>query len=227
VLATSVYGDFQRIGYDECWEKSVLIEGHFGMQAQAAKRVAIPGSAAALFARNFFKYPSMLGSIVPSSRFLVKNIMGQIDWDRARVVVEFGPGVGTITREALKRMRHDAVLVVIELNEDFVGYLKNSIRDPRLRVVHGSAAHVRRILAEQGIAPADYIISSLPYSLLSEDVRREIVSESRHALKAQGSLLVFQYNRTLLPYLKSSFSSVRLNFQLFNILPALIFHCTP
>ena len=197
------------------------------MPSQAAKKSAVPASAVALFARNFFKHPSMLGSVVPSSPFLVKNIMAQVDWDRARVLVEFGPGVGTITREVLKRMRHDAVLVVIELNEDFVEYLAATFRDPRLRIVHGSAAHVRRILAEQGLAPADYIISSLPYSLLSEALRQEIVVESRHALKAQGSLLVFQYNRTLLPYLKSSFSSVRLNFQLFNILPALIFHCTP
>jgi phospholipid N-methyltransferase len=197
------------------------------MPSQAAKKAIAPSSAAALFARNFFKYPSMLGSIVPSSPFLVKDIMAQIDWDRARVLVEFGPGVGTITRKALKRMRHDALLVVIELNADFVQYLQSTILDPRLRVVHGSAADVRRILAEQGLAPADYIISSLPYSLLREDLRREIVSESRNALKSQGSLLVFQYNRTLLPYLKSSFSSVRLGFQLFNILPALIFHCTP
>lgn len=197
------------------------------MPNQAVKQAAAPTSAVALFARNFFRYPSMLGSIVPSSPFLVKDIMAQIDWGRARVLVEFGPGVGTITREALKRMRQDAVLVVIELNPDFVEFLRNTIRDPRLRVVHGSAAHVRRILSEQGLAPADYIISSLPYSLLQEEQRREIVTESRNALKAQGSLLVFQYNRTLLPYLKSTFSSVRLGFQLFNILPALIFHCTP
>jgi len=169
----------------------------------------------------------MLGSVVPSSPFLVKNLMTQIDWERARVLVEFGPGVGTITREVLKRMRPDAVLLVIELNEDFVQYLSATIRDPRLRVVHGSAAHVRRVLAEQGLAPADYIISSLPYSLLSEPMRQEIVIESRQALNAHGSLLVFQYNRTLLPYLKSSFGSVKLNFQLLNILPALIFHCTP
>ncbi len=197
------------------------------MPSQASKRAAAPSSAAALFARNFFKHPSMLGSIVPSSPFLVNDLMAQIDWRRARVLVEFGPGVGTITREALKRMRSDAVLVVIELNEDFVEYLGHTIRDPRLRIIHGSAAHVRRILAEQGLAPADYIISSLPYSLLPETLRQEIVSESRHALHAQGSLLVFQYNRRLLPYLKSSFSSVKLGFQLFNILPALIFRCTP
>lgn len=197
------------------------------MPSQAAKKSAMRTSSVALFARNFFKYPSMLGSVVPSSRFLVKDIMAQIDWERARVLVEFGPGVGTITREVLKRMRPDAVLLVIELNEEFVEYLGSTIGDPRLRVVHGSAAHVRRVLAEQGLTHADYIISSLPYSLLPEALRQEIIAESRHALKAQGSLLVFQYNRTLLPYLKSSFSSVKLNFQLFNILPALIFHCTP
>jgi phospholipid N-methyltransferase len=197
------------------------------MPSQAVKKSAVRTSAVALFARNFFKYPAMLGSVVPSSRFLVKHLMAQIDWDRARVLVEFGPGVGTITREVLKRMRPDAVLLVIELNEEFVEYLNSTIRDPRLRVVHGSATHVRRVLAEHGLARADTIISSIPYSLLPETLRRQIVAESRHALKAQGSLLVFQYNRRLLPYLKSSFSTVRLNFQLFNILPALIFHCTP
>jgi phospholipid N-methyltransferase len=195
------------------------------MPAPAAKKSA--QSSVRLFARNFFKHPSMLGSVVPSSRFLVKDLMGQIDWERARVIVEFGPGVGTITREVLKRMRSDATLLVIELNEEFVEHLRATISDPRLRVVHASAAHVRRILAAHGLAPADYIISSLPYSLLDEPQRQQIVAESRHALKAQGSLLVFQYNRTLLPYLKSSFSSVKLGYQLFNILPALIFHCTP
>ena len=196
------------------------------MPSQAAKKSTIPTSAVGLFARNFFKYPSMLGSIVPSSRFLVKDLMSEIDWDRARVLVEFGPGVGTITREVLKRMRPDAVLVVIELNEEFVQYLGATIRDPRLRIVHGSAAHVRRILAEQGLAPADCIISGLPYSLLPEELRKEIVAESRQALKAEGSLLVFQFSPSVLPYLKSSFSSVKLGFQLFNILPARIFHCT-
>src|SRR5215831_417596 len=104
------------------------------MPSQAAKKAPVPSSAVALFARNFFKYPSMLGSIVPSSPFLVKDIMAQVDWDRARVLVE------------------------IELNADFVEYLKSTIPDPRLRVIHGSAAHVRCILSEQGLAPADYII---------------------------------------------------------------------
>lgn len=188
---------------------------------------AVSRSSIALFARNFFRYPSMLGSIVPSSRFLVNDLLSRIDWEGARVIVEFGPGVGTMTREMLQLMRRDAVLVVIELNAEFVDYLKETIRDPRLRIIHGSAVDVRRILAEQEIDAADYVISGLPYSLLSESMRQAIVAESRLALRPSGSLLVFQFNRKLLPYLKSSFKSVRQNFQLFNILPALIFDCRP
>src|SRR5580704_17483337 len=183
------------------------------MSPQAATKSATrpsrfsPLFSVALFARNFLKSPTMLGSVVPSSSFLVNDMMSQVDWNRARVLVEYGPGVGTFTREILKRMRPDAVLVAIELNTEFVEYLRERVRDPRFRVVHGSAARVRGILAEQSLAPADYIISSLPYRNMPYSLRREILEESRLALKAYGSVL--------------------LNFQLLNIFPALIFHCTP
>jgi phospholipid N-methyltransferase len=201
------------------------------MPSQAAKKSATRKSsvalfALALFARNFFKSPAMLGSVIPSSPFLVNDMMNQVDWERARVLVEYGPGVGTFTREILRRMRPDAVLVAIELNTDFVAYLHEQVRDPRFRVVHGSAARVRGILAEQGLAPADYIISGLPYRNMTDALRREILEESRLALNAEGAMVLFQYTRTLLPYLESCFSSVKLNFQLFNIPSALIFHCT-
>lgn len=197
------------------------------MSSQAVGKSAVYSSSAVLFARNFLKYPAMLGSVIPSSRFLVKHLLNHIDWERAHVLVEYGPGVGTITREMLKRMRADATLVVIETNAEFVAYLSDTLRDSRLRVVHGSAVDVRRILVERGLAPADCIISGIPYSFMPDSLRREILAESRQALKARGSMLVFQYTRTILPYLQSSFSSVRQGFQMLNILPARIFHCTP
>lgn len=196
------------------------------MPSQNAKRSAARSSLA-LFTRNFLKSPFMLGSVVPSSPFLVNDMMNQVDWERARVLVEYGPGVGTFTREILRRMRPDAVLIAIELNTEFVDYLGQHVHDPRFRVVQASAAQVRSVLAEQGLEHADYIISSLPYFNMTDSLRREIVEESRQALSAEGSMLLFQYTRTILPYLESSFRSVKFNFQPFNILPALIFHCTP
>ena len=72
-----------------------------------------------LFLRNYLKHPRMLGAMIPSSRFVVDEVLGKVDWDRAKVIVEYGPGVGTFTTEILKRMRPDAALIVFELNKDF------------------------------------------------------------------------------------------------------------
>src|ERR1700730_391068 len=181
------------------------------MLSQTAKKSAEPSSlralfSLALFARNFLKSPMMLGSVVPSSSFLVNDMMSQVDWQRGRVLVEYGAGGATFTGEILLRMRPDAVLVAIELTTDFVEYLSEHVRDPRFRVVHGSAARVRSILSEENLPPADYIISGLPYRNMTDSLRREILEESRMALKSEGSMVLFQYTRTLLPYLESSFS---------------------
>lgn len=190
--------------------------------------VKTPGRARMLlFARNFFKFPAMLGSIIPSSHYLVNDVLSKVDWERARVIVEFGPGVGTMTQEILKRMRPDATLVAIELNVEFVDFLRAQIQDSRLCLIHASAGRVRSVLEDLGLARADYIISGIPYTNMPESVRLEILRESRQALGPEGSLLIYQFTRTVLPYLQSSFGSVRQGFQLLNIFPARIFHCTP
>jgi phospholipid N-methyltransferase len=190
-------------------------------------RAASITSQVLLFANNFFKHPAMLGSIVPSSPFLVNDVLAQVDWQKAEVLVEYGPGVGTITQEILKRMRPDARLVVIELNPQFVEFLQARIQDPRLHVVLGSASEARKVLTDLNLARASYIISGIPYSLIPDPVRREILEQARQILTPDGALLVYQFTDAVLPYLQSSFGSVQQNFQFWNILPARIFYCTP
>ena len=178
-----------------------------------------------LFLNNFLKHPTMLGSIVPSSPFLVNDVLAHIDWQRAKVLVEYGPGVGTITQEILKRMAPEATLIAIELNAQFFDFLRTSIPDARLRVVHGSASDVRRLLAELHLSRADYIISGIPYSTIPHAVKLDIVEQSRQILAPDGAFLVYQFTGAVLPYLRSSFGSVRGKFQFLNILPARIFYC--
>ena len=101
-----------------------------------------------LFGRNFIKHPKMLGSLIPSSRFVVNKVLSEVDWARARVFLEYGPGVGTFTTEILRRMRPDAVLIALETNADFVRFLRGKVRDERLHVVHGSAADADAALAQ-------------------------------------------------------------------------------
>ena len=189
--------------------------------------VRLNASRTLLFARNFFKFPTMLGSLIPSSPFLVNDLLSQVDFDRARVIVEYGPGVGTFTQEILKRMRPDAALVAIELNEEFAGFLKEEIGDRRLHAVHASACDVGKVLASLNLPSADYIISGIPFSTMPKSLRAEIMRNSREALRPDGALLVYQFTRAVRPYLESSFGSVQENFQMLNILPARIFYCTP
>ena len=179
-----------------------------------------------LFAKNFLQHPKMLGSLIPSSRFLVDRLLGKIDWVRARTIVEYGPGVGTITAHILSRMSKDARLIVFEMNEDFVRYLRRSFPDPRLHVVHGSAENVGRELKRLERDGADYIISGIPYTTMPEQLRGKIMQESREALNNGGAVLVYQFTRAVLPYLRAYFDQVYQDFEPLNILPARLFYCT-
>ncbi len=180
----------------------------------------------ALFAKNFFRHPRMLGSIIPSSRFLIRRLLREADWSRVRTVVEYGPGVGTITRAVLERLRPDASFVVIETNPDFVAYLKESLPDPRLQVVHGSAADVEQILADLGLQHADVAISGIPMSTLPPGVREFVLAATRRMLDPGGQFLVYQFSPTVGIHLERVFSSVRRSFEPLNVLPASLYFCT-
>ena len=180
-----------------------------------------------LFARNFFRHPRMLGSIVPSSRFLIKQLLEPINWGRARVIVEYGPGVGGITAELLHHMRSDATLIAIEMNPDFVRYLRDSFADPRLQVVEGSAEAVDEILRRFGHARADYIISGIPFSTIPAPVRERILHKTRDVLETGGAFLVYQFSTRVLQDLKRVFGYVGRKFEPLNVLPAHLFICQP
>lgn len=186
-----------------------------------------PKGDALLFFRNFFRHPRMLGSIIPSSRFLIKQILQPIDWENARVIVEYGPGVGGITAEILRRMRPDARLIAIEMNPDFVEFLRKTLVDPRFEVVEASAADVREILQKSGLSKADYIISGIPLGSMPPQVREPILRNTRDALATGGSFLVFQFTTRVLPDLNRFFRYVKRKFEPLNILPAHLFFCQP
>jgi phospholipid N-methyltransferase len=180
-----------------------------------------------LFATMFLRHPLMLGSAFPSSRYLVDHLLSKMDFRRAQVVVEYGPGVGTFTRQLLARMRQDARLVAVETNAEFVRILRQRLPDPRLMAVHGSAAEMDSILADVGLAEADYIISGIPFTTLPDGVREQILAASRDILSDDGAFLAYQYTRAALPYLRSVFSRIICEFEPRNILPAQLFVCEP
>src|SRR5437764_4553279 len=111
------------------------------------RRVTIRSSMSALFFKRFLKRPFQIASIVPSSKALVERVSDKIDFDRARVIAEYGPGEGGHSREIARRMRPDCQLLLFEIDQAFSRDLGRQFRDdPRVHVINDNAAHLQREL---------------------------------------------------------------------------------
>jgi phospholipid N-methyltransferase len=175
------------------------------------------------FLRGFLRHPVMVGSIIPSSRALIDKMLGRVDWDRTKLFVEYGPGVGTVTRPILEKLHADAKLITIDTNSDFTGYLKASIDDPRLIAVTGSAADVEKILADHGFDHADFVLSGLPFSTLPPGVGADIARATAKVIRPGGAFLVYQFSPKVLDFIKPHFERVERGFEWINVPPATLF----
>ena len=144
---------------------------------------------------EFLKHPRRIGAIAPSGRHLSAEMMAPIDFVAARVIVEYGPGTGSFTKELAARRRSDTILILIEQNETVYKQLKASFGDlPNLFIMHGSAMNVGQYLESCGVHSADYIVSGLPFTSLPADVSDHILNATKPALGQKGKFITFQYS---------------------------------
>jgi phospholipid N-methyltransferase len=113
--------------------------------------------------------------------------------ERARTVVELGPGTGVMTEELLAQMPFDARLLAFEINPRFVRYLRANLPDPRLEVIECGAelAHVE--LERRGLKKVDAVLSSLGLSLLPEALVSRMFERLIPRLAEDGVFTQFQY----------------------------------
>jgi phospholipid N-methyltransferase len=200
------------------------------MDIEATETRRLPGARVRLadrflFARHFVRDPYMLGSVFPSSRHLVDAVLAQVDWSRARTIVEYGPGIGTFTAEILRRMRTDARLLVVETNAEFVQFIGATLPDNRLSVEYDSAENLPAVLRRRALPRPDCIISGIPLGSMPTSLQMKISSASRDALDARGPFIVYQFTARVLPVLRAVFPDVRRARVLRNLPPAQMMVC--
>jgi phospholipid N-methyltransferase len=151
-----------------------------------------------LFFKRFLKRPLQIASIMPSSRALVERVASKIDFERARIIAEYGPGEGVHSRALAQRMRRDALLLLFELDPHFSHDLARQFADdPRVRVINANAATIRLELAQRGIAYCDYIISGIPFSILEIEKKRNLLRQTHDALAPGGAFIIYQVTNEL------------------------------
>jgi phospholipid N-methyltransferase len=163
-----------------------------------------------------------VASVLPTSSFGVKKLCRRVDPDRARVVVEYGPGTGPFTEHLLEKMPPDSKLVLIETNLEFYKTLKR-IEDQRVHVFNDSAENVRNLLRDCGEERADYVISGIPFTLIKEPAKSRIIEDTRAILGENGRFLLYQHSGHMKKYLARHFRNVDTGRVILNIPPLFIF----
>lgn len=160
-------------------------------------------SMSALFFKRFLKRPFQIASIVPSSKALVERVSDKIDFDRARVIAEYGPGEGVHSREIAHRMRPDCQLLLFEIDAALSRDLQRQFSDdPRVHVINDNAAHLSSVLRQREIDSCDYIVSGIPFSILQIDKKRALLQQTHDALAPGGRFIIYQVTNELKQHAK-------------------------
>jgi len=178
-----------------------------------------------LFFSTFLKHPKEIGSVIPSSKFLINKLLENVNFENAKCIVEYGPGTGRITREFLKRARKDAMIVCFEINKKFYGYLSKKIKDKRLVLINDSAENIKKHLTRLSITKVDYVVSGLPFSNLSDNKKCVIIEETKNTLKKDGKFVIYQFLNNFKKYLYNYFSKISISYMPFNIPPCFVYVC--
>lgn len=168
-----------------------------------------------------------IGSVRPSSQYLIRKMLEKIDFANARVIVELGIGDGCVTLEILKRMRPDATLICFEIHQEFIDHVRQTIHDDRFVLIEDSAELLSKVLHDRGHNAADAVISSLPLAIIPTAVVRSILTQARDMLKPGGYYMQYQYSLKSFGVLKQLFRKVSRRYEVRNVPPAVIYACLP
>jgi phospholipid N-methyltransferase len=187
-------------------------------------------SAYKTFIKAAFNNPLQISTLFQTSPWLRDKILDALPLESAHRVCELGPGAGAITEGLKHRLTSQSVYVGIELNGILVDYLKTNY--PDLNFIEGSAENAAQIANQNGAF--DIVISSLPWTVFSPDLRESIMTSVSKSLRPGGIFCTYLcLNAAFYPsakHLKSlldkNFSSVtRSDIEWRNIPPAFIYFC--
>ncbi len=148
------------------------------------------------FFRQYRRRFQTTGAVAPSSRFLARALTKPFqEHGRPSRVLEVGPGTGAVTRRIVRLLKTDDRLDLVELNESFVGVLKQRFADePAFRsVADRSEIHQCPVQEFRATQPYDFIICGLPFNNFPADLVREIFGVFFQLLAPGGVLSYFEY----------------------------------
>ncbi|MEK7609678.1 MAG: rRNA adenine N-6-methyltransferase family protein [Patescibacteria group bacterium] len=178
-----------------------------------------------LFFREGIKRFKVHGSLLPSSRYLSRKILKQVEMREGIFIVELGAGTGAFTNMILSEMPKTGKLVIFEINPILVKHLRDSIIDSRVIIIEADAVDIAGHLRNLNLTKPDYIISGIPIGNFSKSMRNSLLMAIHGSLSDTGLFIQFQYFLSSLISVKKLFDAKIIGYECRNLPPAFIYGC--
>jgi phosphatidylethanolamine/phosphatidyl-N-methylethanolamine N-methyltransferase len=184
------------------------------------------------FLRTFARQPIKVGAIAPSSRGLAEMMVQSVDWQAAKVVIEYGPGTGVFTHRINQCLLPGARFFAIEQSAEFAQ--KTRIRCPGTMVYQDSVTNVASICEGDNVGHVDAILCGLPWAAFPDSLQRECFDAMLRVLRPGGQFATFAYwqgmalpaGKRFSSLLRSTFSEVKRSPTVWrNLPPAFVYRC--
>ncbi|MEX0739509.1 MAG: hypothetical protein WD071_09215 [Pseudohongiella sp.] len=181
--------------------------------------------------RNIRRNITEDGLIVSSSGFLVKSMVGKIDFSRPLRILEIGSGRGAFTREIIQRMCQQSQLDVCEIKADYNPWIEQIMTNHPDKQAQLHNCCVTQLLTQADTY--DVILSSLPLKNFegmkdNNAFLYRVIQALKHGLKEGGIYLQYQYFKSNKADIESIFGKPMddVDFVPLNILPAFVYSMT-
>ncbi len=184
------------------------------------------------FIRSFLRQPGTIGAIAPSSLGLARMMVDSVDWQAARVVVEYGPGTGVFTHQIASSLQPGTRFFAVEQSPQLADLTRRRV--PSVTVYEDSVANIVEICQRESVEQIDAILCGLPWASFPQSLQRECFDAMLKVLKPGGMFATFAYWQGLLlpaglrfrSLLKQTFCEVKHSPTVFrNLPPAFVYRC--
>lgn len=146
------------------------------------------------FLGQFLRSPATTGSICPSSRFLVHELVNMALEDNTKtgLIVDLGTGSGVVSQELLKRGVLPEQILAVDISSKYDKIFNKLC--PNIKLCIGDARDLAQIIAANfPNTQIRAVISSLPLRNIPAKIVCEIMLGIWHTLRNGGVLIQFTY----------------------------------
>jgi len=142
------------------------------------------------FYKALLANPRTIGAVIPSSKYLAKEMASHVPMNNKNLVVELGPGTGVVTEALLKMGIAPERIVAVEYSYHFACQLHK--RFPNIHIIRGDAVNLLQLLGDDK-ENVCAVVSSLPLRSLPRITANIIVNQISQLLQPNGKYIQFTY----------------------------------